>query len=85
MAEANDPYHCPDCNSVAVKQLTLPQVITEGEQIPYMHPAFGTVMTDKQAKAEAKRRGWVEVGNEDVSKHTSPPPRKSYEDNDYFL
>jgi hypothetical protein len=59
--------------------------ITQGEDAPYLHPAFGTVMTNKQAAAEAKRRGWVEVGNEDVAKHTPPPARKEYEENDYFL
>lgn len=32
-------------------------------------PAFGKPMTKRQAKAEAKRRGMIEVGNESMSKY----------------
>jgi hypothetical protein len=76
---------CPECGAVTVRQLTIPQVITQGEQIAYLHPAFGTVMTDNQAKAEAKRRGYIEIGNEDQNKHIEPPKPASYDEPDYFL
>ena len=85
MSQAKDPYRCPDCKSETKRHYTPPQVITEGEQIPYLHPAFGTVMTDNQAKKEAKRRGLIEVGNEDVAKHIEGPKRVSYDSTDYFL
>jgi len=84
-ANAKDKYSCPECGQESTRLYSPPQVITKGEQIPYLHPAFGTVMTDDQAKAEAKRQGLIEVGNEDVAKHIEPPRRKSYEENDYFL
>ena len=42
-------------------------------------------MTDNQAKKEAKRRGLIEVGNEDVAKHIEGPKRISYDSTDYFL
>lgn len=78
MSESSDPYDCPECGQRTVKKMSTPNIQTEGEQIPYLHPAFGTVMTDKQAKAEAKRRGLVEVGN-DSQNSISPPRRSNYE------
>ena len=84
MAESNKVYNCPVCNEACKKKYSVPQVITQGEQIPYMHPAFGTVMTDLQAKEEAKRRGWVEVGN-DTQSNVSPPKKSNYDENDYFI
>ena len=41
-------------------------------------------MTDNQAKAEAKARGYIEVGN-DKQESISPPVKKSYDENDYFV
>lgn len=77
-------YSCPVCSSLTVRRPTKPNVVTKGEEIPYMHPAFGRMMTDSQAKAEAKRMGHIEVGNEDVGKHIGPTERKSYDSPDYF-
>jgi hypothetical protein len=85
MEEANAAYACPECGGNTVKKYSPPQIITQGEQIPYMHPAFGTIMTDNQAKDEAKRRGWVEVGNEDMDRAIAPPRSKSYDEPDYFM
>jgi putative FmdB family regulatory protein len=85
ISDADHPYKCPDCGGKTRKIISKTNAITTGEDAPYLHPAFGTVMTNKQAAAEAKRRGWIEVGNEDVAKHTPPPPRKDYEENDYFM
>ena len=79
MHEASLPYECPECDAPMKKHYTVPNTITKGEQIPYFHPAFGKVMTDRQAKMEARRNGWDEVGNEDVKKHIGPPPRQEYE------
>ena len=84
MSASGDPYACPECGGKTAKHLTLPQVITKGLEIPYMHPAFGTVMTDSQAKAEAKRRGMIEVGNESLDT-IEGPKRSSYDEKDYFL
>lgn len=84
MKEASDPYNCPECGLVTSRRYTVPNVQTEGEQIPYLHPAFGTVMTDRQAKEEAKKRGLVPVGD-DTQESISPPKHESYESNDYFM
>ena len=84
MSESNVAYLCPECGENTQRRYTTPQVITQGEQIPYVHPAFGTIMTDNQAKEEAKRRGWVEVGNESLDS-IEPPKRESYDSHDYFL
>jgi len=78
ISESSAPYICPDCGSETSKRISAPNIQTEGEQIPYLHPAFGTVLTDRQAKEEAKRRGWVEVGN-DKQNSISPPERKEYD------
>jgi hypothetical protein len=85
MEEATKPYFCADCHKVMERHYTPPQVITEGPQDRYMHPAFGRVMNDREARIEAKRRGWIEIGNEKPAEHIDPPERKSYEANDYFL
>jgi len=84
MSESSLAYMCPECGEGTTKKYSPPQVITQGEQIPYMHPAFGTIMTDNQARAEAKRRGYVEVGNESMDA-IEPPKRKSYSETDYFM
>lgn len=84
MAECTEPYYCPECKAMCKRKYTPPQTITQGEQIPYFHPAFGKVMTDNQAKAEAKARGFIEVGN-DKQESISPPEKKSYDENDYFI
>lgn len=85
-SDCNLPYNCPDCGKLARRHYTVPQTITKGEDIPTFNPAFGQVCTNAQAQRMARERGWVEVGNEDVAKHTPPPQRKAYDDeNDYFL
>jgi hypothetical protein len=83
-AEAVKPQACVQCKRAMIRQYTPPQVITKGNEVPYLHPAFGTVMTDSQARREAKARGWEEVGTEDMSKQPAAPPSKSYDENDYF-
>ena len=85
MDHATDPYMCPECGDETRRNYTAPQVITKGEQIPYFHPAFGKVMTDKQASDLARSQGMIEVGNEDVAKHTAAPKRAAYDERDYFL
>jgi putative FmdB family regulatory protein len=85
MDKATDPYMCPDCGEETRRNYTVPQVITKGEQIPYFHPAFGKVMTDKQAAEHARSKGLVEVGNENVAKHTPAPRRVAYDEPDYFM
>jgi putative FmdB family regulatory protein len=82
-AEAREEYRCPDCDSVCQRHYSAPNVITQGEQVKYFHPAFGKVMSDLEARREAKARGLIEVGNEDQSKHISPP-ETNYDEPDYF-
>lgn len=83
--QRDDEVACPECSVIMKRMLSKPNVITKGPQHPYFHPAFGKVLTDKEAQQEAKSRGWVEVGNEDVRKHTPGPSRKAYDADDYFL
>jgi len=85
LEQAKEPYICPECKSDTVRRYTAPMVVTKGEQIRYFHPAFGKVMTDNEAKAEAKAQGMIEVGNEDMVKHTNAPKRVDYDEPDYFL
>lgn len=42
-------------------------------------PALGKPTTDAQLKAEAKARGWIEVGNERPEKYLKPQ-LSSYDD-----
>jgi len=78
------PYPCPQCHGETERHYSPPQVITHGEQIRYLHPAFGRIMSDREAKIEAKRQGLIEVGNEDMAKHIAPPKPLDYEADDYF-
>jgi len=85
VSEATNVYHCPECGGKTKKHYTVPQTIVKGEQIPYFHPAFGKVMTDNQAKEEAKKQGLIEIGNENPHKHIESPKPQSYDSPDYFL
>lgn len=84
-ADSDKPRKCQDCGALMNKKMSRPNVVTRGCEVAYMHPAFGTMMTDTQAKAEAKRRGWDEVGTEDMDKVPAAPKPKSYDENDYFV
>lgn len=58
----------------------------KGADVPYFHHGLGCVVrSDSHAKRIAKERKLIEVGNEDVNKHTSKPKRVDYECADYFL
>ena len=85
VSEAKEPYLCPECGGETVRRYTAPQVVTSGEDIAEFNPAFGKVMTRAQAQAEAKSRGWTEVGNEDVHKGVGDPKQHDYEFNDYLV
>lgn len=76
--DSGQAYDCPECNLRTVRRYNTPNVSIEVDQTPYLHPAFGTMMTDKQAREEAKRRGYVEVGN-DTQERVAPPRLKSYD------
>ena len=84
VSEAKDPYTCPECGKLMKKQFSIPQIVTRGEDKLQFNPAFGKVMTNAQAKREAKEKGWTEIGSEDVSKIKDEPKRHNYDFNDYF-
>ena len=64
---------CDDCGSKMDRQYSAPNVITQGESVPYFNHALGQVVkSDSEAKSIARQKGWVEIGNEDVSKHIKP-------------
>ncbi len=84
--ECSNPFRCNSCADFMQRVYTPPQLITKGEAIAYYHPAFGQVVkSDDHARRLAKERGWIEIGNEDVHKHTPPPKRVDYDCSDYFL
>jgi putative FmdB family regulatory protein len=75
-----DPVVCDECGSVMERKYTPPNIQTQGESIPHFNPALGMmVRSDSHAREVAKQRGLVEVGNEDVHKHTSGPRRQEYD------
>ena len=64
---------CPECGHNCTKaeryiSRTHFYGASDWDSLDY-NPAFGKAVTKKQAKAEAKRRGMIEVGNEDLSKY----------------
>lgn len=78
--DLEEPVICPDCNSEMKRHYVPVTVKTQGESIPYFHPALGQmVKSDSDAQDIAKSRGLVEVGNEDVEKHIPPPMRQQYD------
>ena len=84
--DMDEPVHCPDCNGAMKRHYTPPVVKTQGESIPYFHPTLGQlVKSDAHAAEIARSRGLVEVGNEDIHKHTGPVKRHNYDSPDYFL
>jgi len=80
---AKDIYLCPECGVKAQRKYTPPQITAQGESIKYMHPAFGRVMSDREAKEEAKRLGFVAVGT-DEQKGVAPTSQ-SYDSPDYVV
>lgn len=78
--DLDEPVVCTECNSKMDRHYTAPNVKIQGESIPYFHPAFGQVVnSDSHAQQLARERGLVEVGNEDIHKHTPAPRRQAYE------
>lgn len=85
-AESKQPRNCSECGEAMTRHYTPPMTVTRGNEVPYMHPAFGTVMTDSQARREAKARGWEEIGTEDINKHAPQPKKADYlDENDFFV
>ena len=65
---------CDECGSKMIRQYSPPNVITQGESIPYFSHAIGQVVkSDTEARTIAKSKGLVEVGTEDVHKHIKNP------------
>jgi putative FmdB family regulatory protein len=81
------PRYCSECGGKMSREFrTAPMTVTHKNEEPYMHPAFGVMMTDSQARKEARARGWVEVGDEDMDKGITPPKKADYTDeNDFFV
>ena len=66
------PEQCEICGEEMVRLFTRTQLFRTSVQERNWQPAFGKVMTQSEARAEAKARGMVEVGNEDPKKHIKP-------------
>jgi len=77
VADINREELCP-VSSVTMARAVVPVKIHlygTAVQERTKQPAFGKAMTTREAQAEAKARGWVEVGNEDP---TMEPTRVEY-------
>jgi hypothetical protein len=77
------PEFCVTCQNPMERQFSPPQLMKIGVDEPTFNPAFGTHMTRKQAAEEARRKGWVEIGNDKPQAHA--PKVKEYVEREYFL
>ena len=86
MNDSHEPALCHWCGESMRRIYAPPMIKCSGESISYFHPSLGQVVrSDDHARALAKEKGWVEVGNEDMKKHATTPVRKSYDADDYFI
>lgn len=67
------PEHCPTSGTTLNMVFTPTHLVgTKVQELKYQ-PALGRPATDRELAAEAKRRDWIEVGNEDTAKHLRVP------------
>ena len=63
---------CSKCDSIAERRISLHQAIDKSSASDWnskvYNPAFGKAVTPQEAKKEAKRKGWEEVGSEPAEK-----------------
>lgn len=74
----DEAEHCQTCGKLLTKLISLTHSYGAKPDEPKFNAAFGKVLTYSQAKKEAKARGMIEVGNEDVKKHLKGPRRQDY-------
>lgn len=71
LSEIDRHEQCPICNTSGVRRIARVNIdkasAGDWNRMERNH-AFGKAMTPKQAEKEAKRRGWIELGNEPLDK-----------------
>lgn len=64
--------HCPSCDTISNRTISKHQAVDSTAASDWnnksYNPAFGEALTPLQAKKEAKRRNWTEVGTEPAEK-----------------
>lgn len=70
--EIDNEENCPLCDNISVRRIARRQSIDKTAAGDWnnasYNPAFGRHLTPMQARNEAKRRGWTEVGTEPKEK-----------------
>lgn len=74
VAEYQTQELCPLSGVTMTKAVAPSRLYFSGTKVQdkVFNPAFGRPMTDSEARAEAKARGLIEVGNESIEKHCQP-------------
>jgi putative FmdB family regulatory protein len=64
---------CPSCQS-GMRRAISGRIYLSGTKVEerVFQPALGRGATNSELRAEAKKHGWVEVGNERPEKHLKP-------------
>lgn len=77
MSESERSEHCASCSSVLTRRFTPSYIIGAKVEDAYYSHALGRVVPSaRYERQEASRNGLIEVGNEDVKKHTKIPESK---------
>lgn len=69
VADIDSAEQCPECNSVSERYIGRTHFYGADDwNKQEYNPAFGKSLTPQQARKEAKKRGMIEVGNENPDK-----------------
>lgn len=75
VSEYDNPEQCPVCTNT-MDRVFAPKYLyfnNTAVQERVWNPAFGKAMTQREAQAEAKTKGLIEVGTERPEKHLTTP------------
>lgn len=66
---------CPVSSVTMTRAFAPAKIYLQGTAVQekVWQPALGRAATRKELESEAKAKGWIELGNEDPSKHLSTP------------
>ena len=72
VTDIDNDENCAHCDTIMVRQISQFQAIDKTAAADWnnstYNPAFGKHVTPQQAKREAKKKGWTEVGTEPPEK-----------------
>lgn len=70
--DIDTPESCPNCAILAIRTIAKSQGLDKTSAGDWnakaYNPAFGKALSPSEARKEAKKRGWEEVGTESISK-----------------